>query len=761
MTVTGWLFDAYANKTGMTVWLIDLDGRKHKMHYPFRPCFYLQADSDGTKLIEQLRQKLPSPISLKQVIKKELYANKEIPVLEVSIHQPLQFQAVVRKIEEHFSYHAFYNADIKVMQMFYYMTDLFPLAYGEYDVEENTLKSWKLYDSFDAERYSLPELVTMSISPSVKLLEPKYQRNLEIEIAVEGRKVVIEQHSPIELIEQVNDYLTRYDPDIILTSYGDSALLPMLFELAQKHRLPLYLNRDTDAVFHQTKAMSYFSYGQIKHRAGMFELAGRWHVDKENSFIVGEADLEGLYELARISQISMQHQARTSIGSALSSMQIAWTYRNNYLVPYKKPVVEAFKSFETLLKSDRGGLHFMPIVGYHEQVAELDFASMYPTIMKIHNISPETINCPCCPDSKKRVPEIDYRICEKRIGLVPSVLEPILRKRARYKKLKKEAPTKELKEKYDKMQSALKWILVTCFGYLGFKKSRLGRIEAHEAVNAYSRRDILRAKEIAEDQGYELIHGIVDCVWLKKKGAMSEDYEKLALQIEQDVGIKLSFEGIYKWILFPSSKMDEDLPTATRYVGMYESNEFKIRGLETRRRDTTKYVKQMQQEMLGVMGKANTIQEIKSLLPEIIDVVKKYVDQLKAGNVNPYDLVVKRHISKDPFEYSNRSINAIVSQTLAESGVSLSPGESIQYIITDASGKKDSRKAVPLALYALDDGYDISKYCDMVVDAAMTLLLGLGVREEDLKEYLELLTPAEKRILRKKRMPVQTELKFK
>jgi DNA polymerase elongation subunit (family B) len=169
----------------------------------------------------------------------------------------------------------------------------------------------------------------------------------------------------------------------------------------------------------------------------------------------------------------------------------------------------------------------------------------------------------------------------------------------------------------------------------------------------------------------------------------------------------------------------------------------------------------MQQEMLDVMGKASTIEEIKSLLAEIIDVVKKYVDQLKAGNVNPYDLVVKRHISKDPFEYSNRSINAIVSQTLAESGVSLSPGESIQYIITDASGKKDARKAVPLALYALDDGYDISKYCDMVVDAAMTMLLGLGVNEEQLKEYLELLTPAEKRTLRKKRMPVQSELKFK
>ena len=178
------------------------------------------------------------------------------------------------------------------------------------------------------------------------------------------------------------------------------------------------------------KATSFFSYGSIEHREGVFELAGRWHLDKENSFIMGEGDLEGLFELSRLSQVGIQHQARTSIGSALSSMQLSWAFRNNILVPYKRPMKEAFKSFSTLLMSDRGGLHFMPKIGYHEQVAELDFASMYPSLMRIHNISPETLNCLCCPDSKHFVPEIGYRICEKRIGLVPTTLRSILKKRA-------------------------------------------------------------------------------------------------------------------------------------------------------------------------------------------------------------------------------------------------------------------------------------------------------------------------------------------
>ena len=175
------------------------------------------------------------------------------------------------------------------------------------------------------------------------------------------------------------------------------------------------------------------------------------------------------------------------------------------------------------------------------------------------------------------MPELNYRLCERNEGFVPQTLEPIIRKRAKYKQLKKSAPTEELRNKYDRMQNALKWILVTCFGYLGFKKSRMGRIEAHESVNAFAREGLLCAKEIAEENGFELVHAIVDCIWLKKKGATHDEYEALALKIEKVVGVKISLEGIYNWILFPSSKMDADIPTATRYVGVYDTGELKIR----------------------------------------------------------------------------------------------------------------------------------------------------------------------------------------
>jgi len=737
MIITGWLFDAYATENGITIWLIDERGKKHKVHYAFQPAFYINLNKDEEKFLQSVRKQLLCNISLCRVEKKELYSQTVINVLEVSVHNPMMFQKVVHALTKYFNFYKFYGADIKVIQLFYYVTQLFPLAFGEYEIENGELKQWDLHDTNGAEDYKVPDLSIMTLMPSMKILAPKYQRSLEIEVSIDGTTRVLQESEPLELLKQINYYLEQYDPDIVMTEYGDATLLPMLASLANQYRFPLKLNRDENANYITSKAVTYFSYGAIKHRDGVFELAGRWHLDKENSFIMGESDLDGLFDLSRLAQIGVQHQARTSIGSALSSMQISWAYRNNVLVPYKRPIKESFKTFSTLLKSDRGGLHFMPPKGYHEQVAELDFTSMYPALMRNHNISSETIDCQCCPDSKHHVPELNYRLCERTKGFVPQTLKPIIIKRAMYKELRKTAPTDELRKKYDRMQNALKWILVTCFGYLGFKKSRMGRIEAHESVNAFAREGLLRAKEIAEENGFELVHAIVDCVWLKKKGATKEEYEALALKIEKEVGVKISVEGIYNWILFPASKTDENIPTATRYVGVYNDGDMKVRGLEVRRHDTPKFIKKMQNEMLELLSTYHTVAEIKYHLQDVLDIVRKHVDELQSRKVSPLELIIRRHISNDPYEYSNKSINAIVSQTLSEAGVQISAGESIEYIITDATGKKDPQRAKPLALYALEDGYDAEKYSELVFKAAETLLQPFGYNAQLLKGYFE------------------------
>ena len=733
-SITGWLFDIYPSAGGVTVWLIDREGGKHCCRAPFVPSFFMHVGGSDIGRVEALARSLPFRVTVGRSRERELYSNEEWDVLRVSVHDALQLKSVVRRFERHFPHYVFFNSDIAVPQLYLYTTGLFPLAFGEYQVEEGMLTGVVLADSREATEYAMPPLVQMTLRNRPDFLSPKYRKAFQLEVGYDGSTYSIEHEEPAEVLQALNRHLRRCDPDIIMTEYGDAVLMPMLTRLSLQEEIPLQLNRDTSVGYFTTNESSYFSYGKIVHKDGAFELAGRWHLDTENSFMMGESSLEGVAEIARLTQLPLQHQSRSTIGSALSSMQLSWACQHHYLIPAKKREPEEFKSAATLLLADRGGLIYQPVMGYHEQVAELDFVSMYPTIMVEHNISPETVNCRCCTNS--RVPELGYSICEKREGIVPSTLRTVVRKRSMYKGEKKRL--KKLGDErwklYDRRQNALKWMLVTCFGYLGYKNARFGRIEAHESVNAFSRDAILRAKEVAERLGYSFLHAIVDCLWLKREGATEADYEALARAVSTDAGIDISLEGIYRWILFPASKMDPLLSTANRYVGWYESNEIKIRGIEIRRRDTPVFIKRLQGEMLQVFGAAMDVGGVRALVPEALEKAAAHVALLRSGKVDPMELVLHRHVSREADEYANRNVSAVVAQALGEAGIHLAAGEMIDYIIVDASGKRNPAKAKPVALYSLDDGYDIDKYTELALDAVETLLLPFGYDQTRLRE---------------------------
>ncbi|MFB6259872.1 MAG: S1 RNA-binding domain-containing protein, partial [Thiohalorhabdaceae bacterium] len=71
-----------------------------------------------------------------------------------------------------------------------------------------------------------------------------------------------------------------------------------------------------------------------------------------------------------------------------------------------------------------------PRVGFHEDVHELDFASLYPNIICEHNLSPETVRCQC--HDRADVPELGYSVCDS-AGVLPDVLQPIIDDRAAIK----------------------------------------------------------------------------------------------------------------------------------------------------------------------------------------------------------------------------------------------------------------------------------------------------------------------------------------
>jgi DNA polymerase elongation subunit (family B) len=505
--------------------------------------------------------------------------------------------------------------------------------------------------------------------------------------------------------------------------------------MANRLRMPLALNRDPHRSVGTRKPHSYFSYGRILSHAGARTLSGRLHLDRHNSFALAEMGLAGLIEQARVTKVDLQQMARTTTGTGITSMQLETACRDGLLIPYRKQEPEAFKSALELLHTDQGGLVFAPIVGYHEQVGELDFSSMYPSIMTRFNISPETVNCLCCRhEPTARVPEIGHHTCRHRRGLVPRTLAPLLDKRARYKQLMAAATQPTARAVLDQRQTALKWLLVVSFGYLGYKNARFGRIEAHESVTAYSRDLLLQAKEVAERQGYRMLHAIVDSLWLVKPGAVRADYDRLAQAITERTGLSIGLEGLYHWIGFLPSRVNPLMPVPNQFVGLFDHGAMKIRGIEIRRSDAPLLVKRAQAEVLRCLSWARTLAGLREQIPQALEIVRTYRRYLHDGHATVEELAITKSLSKGPQAYRQQTLSMIAAQELLARGLSLQAGDTIHYIITDADAAYPADRVRAVAGLDGTWSYDVLAYDNLLLKAILVLLTPLGVTATSLSE---------------------------
>jgi DNA polymerase elongation subunit (family B) len=369
----------------------------------------------------------------------------------------------------------------------------------------------------------------------------------------------------------------------------------------------------------------------------------------------------------------------------------------------------------------------------HFGVAELDFASMYPAIMARFNVSPETIHCTCCPES--RVPEIGYSICRRERGLIPETLAPLIEKRLTYKRRLKQASSNAEKESYRRRSAAHKWLLVTCFGYLGYKNARFGRIEAHEAVTAYGREMLLRAKEIVEARGFRVLHMLTDSLWIHKAGTSDAEYEQLTSAIEQTTNLPIELESIYKWVAFLPSRVNLYASVPNRYFGAKRDGELKARGIEARRGDTPTFIRDAQIDLLKEMAQASTRVELAAMLPSLLERIRAYERQLRAGQVPHEDLAFTFRLSRAPQAYVVNNLNAIVAREFARRGVQLEAGESIRYVITNYRAKEPSGRVRAMELLGDSQTYDAERYTEMLLRATETVLAPLGISATMLEDW--------------------------
>ena len=753
-TLTGWLFDVYPCDDGMLVWILDEDGRAHALRDSFSPSFYVRGPASELRAVGEMLRARRAPVTLRRAERRDLFLGREIEVLEVGVRQPGLLPALVRQTADFRPDLTYYDADIPLPQHYVLARGAFPLAYCAVEHRAGRIQRLQALDTPWEIDYRLPPLRVMTMRLDGELRDPAHRRGShgthggpgDLRVEVDGREFDLPRARGRELVLGVHHLLERYDPDLILSAYGDSYLLPRLLALARHYRIDLPLNRDRAQAVAHKPAHSYFSYGRIVFRDEQHLLFGRWHIDRQNAFLAGDYGVDGTLEIARLSGLPVQTVSRVSTGTGISAMQVATALRRGVLVPWQKRHPESLKTGLDLIVADKGGLVYTPIAGLHEHVAELDFTAMYPSIMVHFNISPETVGpCRCEEESAAErhapeggigdtlVPELGTPVCRHRVGLVPETLAPLLEKRARYKARMRELPEGDrMREIYRRRYSAHKWLLVTCFGYLGYKNARFGRIEAHESVTAYGREVLLRAKEWVEGRGFRVLHLFVDGLWIYRPGSRERpDYETLIEELCRETGLHIGLEGIYRWVAFLPSRVDARSSVPNRYFGAFEDGEIKIRGIEARRHDTPEYIEDTQRGMLAILARGEDAAGFRRRLPEAIDFARERLQRLRAGRVPLAELVVRHNLSRKLEEFVVRTAAARAAAELARADVDLSPGEAVRFVYTPGP-----EKARAWDLIEGEIPYDREVYTELLARAVQTMVMALGVDRATVDTWL-------------------------
>jgi DNA polymerase I len=333
------------------------------------------------------------------------------------------------------------------------------------------------------------------------------------------------------------------------------------------------------------------------------------------------------------------------------------------------------------------------------------------------------------------VPELGYSICEEK-GYLVDVLQPIIDARDEIKaEIRRESqrddPDQERLDALEGRSSALKWILVACFGYQGFSNAKFGRIECHEAINAFAREILLNTKERLEEGGWRVLHGIVDSIWVTPDPETADvdrdELRTLASKCTESTGIRLEHEAEYEWVAFVPQR-EREAGALTKYFGKIEGeDEFKIRGIEARQRSTPTFIEKVQRACLRRFDETRS--------PEaVIRVLQNAIYKLHTGAVDRDQLIERSRVSKPLKSYTQYTHNVAALERARDQEISIHPGQDIEYVVVD--DEKSTRERVKLGHETIDS-YDPGYYETELVRAVESILSPIGWEQTEIQQALD------------------------
>ena len=351
-----------------------------------------------------------------------------------------------------------------------------------------------------------------------------------------------------------------------------------------------------------------------------------------------------------------------------------------------------------------GGYVIEPIPGIYENVAVLDFKSLYPSIILTFKIDPlsrlynniEPISTPQgykFSSAKHYLPELISKLMDQR------------------------NTAKKNNDKY--LSQAIKILMNSFYGVMGSFGCRFYHPDLPNAITSTGKWLLLGSKDYLEQKGYKVLYGDTDSLFVKIKDTEAADADYYGNEIAKDLNeywkrklkedfnvesyLELEYEKFYKKFVLTQSRGSES-GAKKRYAGLIadkESNKIEFVGMESVRSDWTKLAKDFQAELYDRILNNK----------EIDNWINELVVSLKQGNFDN-KLVYRKRLRKDIDEYVKNIPPQVKAARMLDDKSS-----SVKYVIT-------KKGPVPIGLNPTEIDYNhyIDKQLRPIADSILYLL---------------------------------------
>jgi DNA polymerase I len=408
--------------------------------------------------------------------------------------------------------------------------------------------------------------------------------------------------------------------------------------------------------------------------------------------------------ISRISKMSIEDVTRKQVSAWIKNLFFWEHRRRRYLIPNKEDIEKMKGSIKSsaIIKGKRyqGAFVFEPVAGIFFNVVVLDFASLYPTIIKKYNISYETVNELGC---KKYIeaPEVGHKICQDREGITPLIVG--LLRDYRVKIYKKKAKDKSLdgrlREWYNTVQSAMKVYINASYGVLGADSFELYCPPAAESITAFGRHAIKATMKRAEEHGIVVLYGDTDSMFLWSPP--QDRLDNIITWVKNSFGLEIEIDKIYRFVAFTGLKKN--------YIGVYPDGSIDVKGLLGKKRNTPLFVKETFTQLIDMIREIKTPEEVVETRRRVKEVVKQLYTNPRKQYYDLDELAFHMQLTKSLNAYTkNMPQHVKAALMLRRFGVEIGQGDVISFVKV-----KGSEGVKPVQLAKLPE-LDLEKYFEVI-----------------------------------------------